>query len=207
MVGTSIWPAVDRERASLHGDLSSLGDERWETESLCRGWSVRDVLAHLSATARMSPGGFLSGMVAAGFRFDRLQDRGIASERGASPEETLARFERIVTSRRRPPGPAETMLGEVLVHSEDIRRPLRLTHDYDLEAAARAARFFAGSNLLIGSKRRIAGVTLRATDTDFTHGDGPLASGPMMSLLLAMTGRRAALADLEGDGVAVLSSR
>jgi hypothetical protein len=69
------------------------------------------------------------------------------------------------------------------------------------------ADFFKGSNLLIGSKNRIAGLTLRATDADWRTGAGPEVSGPLLSLVLAMTGRAAALADLSGDGLATLRSR
>jgi hypothetical protein len=99
------------------------------------------------------------------------------------------------------------MLGEVLVHSQDIRRPLGLTHAVQLEAVMQAADFYKRSNLILGTKARIAGVTLRATDGDWSHGNGPSVEGPMMSLLLAMTGRKAALDDLTGEGVAVLRSR
>jgi hypothetical protein len=63
------------------------------------------------------------------------------------------------------------------------------------------------SNLLIRAKRRISGLTLRATDTGWSSGSGPEVSGPMLSLLPAMTGRAAAVADLEGEGVATLRSR
>ena len=69
------------------------------------------------------------------------------------------------------------------------------------------ADFYAGSNLLIGAKNRIAGVRLRAVDTGWTHGSGPEVSGRAIALLLAMTGRRAALDDLTGDGVTVLRER
>jgi hypothetical protein len=67
--------------------------------------------------------------------------------------------------------------------------------------------FYAGSNVLIGGKRRVAGLTLRATDTDWSHGSGPLVEGPAVALMLATTGRRAALADLRGPGVETLRSR
>ena len=52
-----------------------------------------------------------------------------------------------------------------------------------------------------------SGVALRATDTDWQHGSGPEVTGPMIALLLAMTGRKAALDDLKGDGAAVLRER
>jgi hypothetical protein len=71
----------------------------------------------------------------------------------------------------------------------------------------RVADFYKGSNLIIGAKRRIDGVTLRATDADWSHGSGPEVSGPLLSLLMAMTGRKEALDDLSGDGVATLRGR
>jgi len=69
------------------------------------------------------------------------------------------------------------------------------------------ADFYKGSNTLIGAKNRIAGVALRATDTDWSHGSGPEVSGPLLSLVMAMTGRKVALDDLEGPGLEVLRAR
>jgi hypothetical protein len=67
---------------------------------------------------------------------------------------------------------------------------------------------YKGSNLVIGAKRRVAGLHLRATDADWQHGTGPEVAGPMLSLLLALAGRTAAVrGDLTGDGVAELASR
>jgi hypothetical protein len=77
-----------------------------------------------------------------------------------------------------------------------------------MDGAGRARPdFYKGSNLIIGAKNRIAGLQLRATDASWSHGDGPGVSGPIVSLVMAMTGRKAALTDLSGDGVAQLASR
>jgi hypothetical protein len=50
-------------------------------------------------------------------------------------------------------------------------------------------------------------VRLRATDTDWSHGTGPEVAGQMVALVMAMTGRRQAVDDLTGNGVAVLRDR
>ena len=100
-----------------------------------------------------------------------------------------------------------TWLGETIVHSEDVRRPVGITHMYPAEALIWTADFFKGSNLVIGAKKRIAGLKLNATDADWTNGDGPEVSGPMISLVMAMTGRKAALDDLKGEGVETLRTR
>jgi hypothetical protein len=99
------------------------------------------------------------------------------------------------------------MLGEAVIHSEDIRRRLGIGHDYAREGVIRVADFFKNSNMLMGSKKRIAGLGLRADDADWATGSGPEVCGPALSLVLAMTGRAVALSDLSGDGVETLRSR
>ena len=203
----SIWPTVEAERRALADDLEALNDQQWSTPSMCDGWSVRDVLAHMTGTAKITTASFFPKLIGAGFSFDKLQNKDMARERGSSPAETLASFRSIVSSTKHPPGPTVTWLGETIVHAEDIRRPLGIAHDYPVDACVQVADSYKRSNLVMGSKKRIEGVTLKATDTSWTHGTGPEASGPMTSLLLVIAGRMSALTDLSGDGVAVLSSR
>jgi hypothetical protein len=97
--------------------------------------------------------------------------------------------------------------GETIVHGEDVFRALGGYRDHPIGHVVAVLDFYKGSNLLIGAKNRIAGVTLRATDTDWHHGTGHEVSGPAVALLLAMTGRKAAFDDLAGDGVPVLRER
>ena len=201
------WPTIHAERKALAADLRALTSEQWATPSLCSQWTVRDVLAHMTSTASLTPPGFVAKLAGCGFSFDKLQQQGIAAQRGNSPADTLAHFEAAVTSVKHPPGPADTWLGETVVHSEDIRRPLGIEHAYPTEAVVRVADFFKGSNLLIGSKRRITGLTLHATDAEWSHGTGPEVAGPILSLVMAMTGRKAPVDDLTGDGVATLRTR
>jgi uncharacterized protein (TIGR03083 family) len=207
VTASSPWPLIHAEREALVADLAALSDEQWAVPSLCGDWTVRDVLGHLIATAKMTPASFLAAMAGAGFRFNAMSARLVAAEATAAPADGLAEFRRLLTSTTHPPGPAEAMLGEAIIHGEDIRRPLGITRQYPPEAVARVADFNKGSNLLIGSKRRIAGLALKATDQDWSTGSGPAVTGPALSLVLAMTGRSAALADLSGEGVATLRSR
>jgi uncharacterized protein (TIGR03083 family) len=202
-----IWPVVHAEREALSGELEGLGEDRWDTRTLCNQWTVRDVVAHMTATASITPASFFPKLVASGFSLSRLQAKDIATQRGSSPADTLARFKAVTASVKGPPGPKETMLGETLIHAEDVRRPLGIAHTYPMTALVGVADFYKGSNLIIGTKRRIAGLSLQATDTEWSHGSGPLVSGPMLDVLMAMTGRTAALAGLSGDGVEVLRGR
>jgi uncharacterized protein (TIGR03083 family) len=207
VAASSPWPLIHGERKALVDDLAALTDEQWATASLCPGWSVRDVLGHLIATAKMTQGASFANLARAGFRFNDMSDRLIAAEATAAPADGLAELRGHLSDTTHPPGPVEAMLGEAVVHGEDIRRPLGIKRAYPAEAVTRAADFFKGSNLLIGTKRRIAGLGLRANDLEWAAGSGPEITGPALSLLMAMTGRAAALDDLSGDGVATLSSR
>jgi uncharacterized protein (TIGR03083 family) len=206
-MASDAWPIIHTERKALLADLESLTDAQWATPSLCEGWSVRDVVGHMTATATITPGKFFPGIIGSGFSFNKLQAKGIAAALGATPAETVSRFADRLTATTHPPGPIDTLLGETVLHAEDIRRPLGISHDYPAEALTRIADFYKGSNLIIGSKKRIAGLSLRATDVDWSTGSGPELSGPMLSLLQAMTGRKAALDDLSGEGVGTLKSR
>src|SRR6266704_3066987 len=100
-----IWPTVHAERKALADDLRNLGTEDWARPSLCGNWTVRDVLAHMTSGAKLTPPAFYGKMIGSGFSFDKVQEKGVAANRGASPADTLANFESVVTSVKHPPGP------------------------------------------------------------------------------------------------------
>lgn len=207
MAASDPWPTIHTERQALIADLEPLTVEQWATPSLCSAWTVRECLAHMTATARMTPPRFFSHFLKAGFNFNAMSAKDVAAEVGSSGADALVRYRSVQGNSTHPPGPIDAMLGEMLLHGEDIRRPLGIRHSYPTEAVTRCLDFFKGSNLLLGSKKRIAGLTLRATDTAWSTGTGPEVSGPAIDLLLAMTGRSAGLDGLTGDGIATLRSR
>jgi uncharacterized protein (TIGR03083 family) len=206
-VAEDIWPTIHAERQALADDLADLPDAQWQTPSLCSGWTVHQVLAHLLSAAKMTPPKFFANFAAAGFRFNSYTENQVSREAAGGPAATLAEFRSVLGRTSAPPGPKDTWLGEAFVHGEDIRRPLGIAHSYPTEEVVRVIRFYAKSNTIIGGKDRISGLTLRATDTDFSIGSGPLVDGPAVSLMLAATGRRSALLQLTGPGVEVLHGR
>ena len=207
MASDSPWQTIHSERGALADDLATLTDAQWATPSLCRPWTVHEVLGHMTVTAKMTPPRFFLKLASSGFRFHAMSAREVAAETSGTPSQTLAEFRSHINDSTAPPGPVDTWLGETLVHAEDIRRPLGIAHDYPMDALVKVADFYRKSNLLIGAKNRAAGVTLRATDADWSAGTGPEVSGPLLSLVLAMTGRPAALSDLSGQGLSELSAR
>lgn len=205
---TSVWPIVHAERAALIADLETLDDDQWQQASLCDGWTVHDVAAHLVDSALTTRVGFLLGLARARFDVDRQNARGVERHRGPDPRHTVARLREVAPRTSVPPGHPDSRIVEEVVHGEDIRRPLGLVRDYPTEAVDRALGYQVGTSAAMGGAReRVAGLRLEATDTGQTIGSGELVSGRLLDLLLAVSGRRAALPQLSGAGVELLGQR
>ncbi|GAA3159970.1 MULTISPECIES: maleylpyruvate isomerase family mycothiol-dependent enzyme [Nonomuraea] len=201
------WALVHAERAALADDLAGLTGEQWATPSLCAGLSVREVLAHLTSGASLNGVRWLAGVIRCRFDFDRQVAMRLAEQLGADASETLGRFRRVVTSTTKPPLPVIAMLGETIVHGEDIRRPLGIRRAYPIGTLTRVAEYYQGTDMVLPGKKRIAGLRLAAGDGPFATGSGPLVSGSTLALVMAMTGRAAYCDELTGDGVEVLRER
>ncbi|MGW4021183.1 maleylpyruvate isomerase family mycothiol-dependent enzyme [Streptomyces sp. NPDC005009] len=204
---TGVWPLIRAERAALAADLAGLTDEQWATPSLCDGLTVREVLAHLTAGASLNTVRWLAGVIRCRFDFDKQVAVRLAEQLGATPDETLGRFRRVVPSTTKPPLPAIAMLGETIVHGEDIRRPLGIRRDHPIGVVTETAEYYRGTDLVVVAKGRVGGLRLVADDGPFATGSGPLVSGPTLALIMAMTGRAVYCDDLEGDGVELLRGR
>lgn len=207
----SVLDDIAAERRALVDRLRGLRDEQWRTPSLCAGWDVHHVLAHLTTP-------FLMSRPAMGLRF--LRHRGIGSAMDATarelaqrpPQELLDVLERHAGSSFVPPGfGLPTPLTDVVVHSADIRWALGDDHaDAGDPSRLRPVLGFLVSPLAVGgflppSRRR--GLHVAATDQEWEHGSGAEVRGPSLSLALALLGRRPALEDLSGEGVPLLAAR
>jgi uncharacterized protein (TIGR03083 family) len=201
------WKYIHQERAVMADTLEGLSAEQWATPSACQGWTVQLLAGHILAAAEQTRGRFFKGLASAGFKFDVLMDRDAHRNAALGTTQLVARLRARTTTTNHPPGPQMAMLGEIVIHGEDLRGPLGLQHQSPQEAVVAVADFYKGSNLIVGAKRRIAGLRLVATDSTWRHGEGPEVSGPIISLLLAMTGRPAGLSALSGEGVATLAAR
>ena len=207
-----VWAAVDRERRSLADLLEGLDDEQWETPSLCAGWRVRDVAAHLTL-AQMDAGRAAVEAVRARGSFDRMV-RETALRRAAAPrEELVAALRAMVGSQRRAPGvtPLEPLL-DVLVHGQDIAVPLGIERTMPLDAATTSATRVWSSpwplSRAFATRRRLRGLELVADDVEWSVGEGLRVEGPVAALLLVLTGRsRAVLHRLRGPGTDGLADR
>jgi uncharacterized protein (TIGR03083 family) len=199
---------IRTERAALVDALGALPDASWDQGSACAGWTVKQLVGHVTASALMTTPRFLTKLAGSGFRFNTMVDKDArALSDGRTPAQMVDGLRARIDTRNKPPGPALAMLGEVLIHSEDVFGPLSGYRPHAPEHVVAVLDFYKDSNLIVGAKTRIAGLRLRATDTDWATGDGPEVAGAALPLLLAMTGRPGALDRLEGDGVATLAPR
>jgi uncharacterized protein (TIGR03083 family) len=201
------WNLINAERRQLIEDLAALTPDQWSTRSLCPEWTVHQMLGHVVALTKQTPPKFLLKFIRSGFAFNTMVASDAARESAGTPQQTLDELAKHVDDTTSPPGPLDSWIGELVVHGADIRRPLGLSYTPPVNTTMQVADFYKSSNLLIGAKKRIAGLRLVATDAGWSHGAGPEVRGPLLSLVQAMTGRRVALADLAGDGVEQLSTR
>jgi uncharacterized protein (TIGR03083 family) len=205
MSGT--WTLIHAERAALAADLAELTEQRWAAQSLCEQFTVREVLAHLTAGASLNPVRWMTGVIRCRFDFDRQVGMRLAEQMGETPADTLARFRRVTTSTTKPPLAIGAMLGEIIVHGEDIRRPLGIKRDYPVTTLTAVADYYQGSDMPARTRKRARGLRLAATDGPFAAGDGPAVSGATLALVMAMAGRAPYCDELDGDGVAALRER
>lgn len=203
----SVWTHIHAERRALAADLASLAPEQWLADSLCAGWTVKEVAAHVISHPQIGWAA-MPGMVARNFgrSYNAMIFREV-KRLGATetPESILADFDTFATSTRRvPTTTAIEPLFDALVHHQDIVRPLGLRHAMDPEAAAVAADRCRQLAFLSGSRRVVKGTRMVATDIGWTRGRGPALRGPMQELLMVCAGRSRVAVDLEGDGLEVL---
>lgn len=204
---TRTWELIHAERAAVADTLAGLTPMQWAAPSLCAGWSVQVTAAHILVGAEQTPTRFFKSLAVNLFRFDTAMDR-VARRTATLPRpEIVARLRATTATTNHPPAPVMTMLGEVVVHAEDIRRPLGLPAPADPEAVADCLTMLSKTGFPVKGRSRVAGLRLTATDLDWAMNDGPEVAGPARALLLAVAGRAAGLDDLTGPGLAELRRR
>lgn len=195
------------ERAELADLLISLTPDQWDAPTLCADWRVRDVVAHMFSYDELSPLGTVGRMVKGRMVSGGPNALGTAAYADRTPDQLVA----LVKDHLRPRGLTAGFGGRIAlcdgtIHHQDIRRPLGLPRDIPGNRM-HAVLEFAKTAPLIHSKKRIAGLTVAATDLDWRTGDGPLVEGPAESLLMALAGRHGITDELSGPGLPILVQR
>jgi uncharacterized protein (TIGR03083 family) len=205
-----IWEAERDEMLNLADRLTVLSDEQWNSPSLCAQWRIRDVLAHLTAGAEgaFGAGAILRGMLRHGLNYNKWVAAD-GQERGQQdPAIVLESLRNAASTRRAQPGAGPVRrLMHVLIHGQDMCRPLGITRELPEGHLVPVADYVKDDVHIFGAKKRIAGLKLTATDMDWSHGNGPEVSGPAEALVMMMAGRLVALNDLSGEGKDALATR
>jgi uncharacterized protein (TIGR03083 family) len=201
------WRVIAEQRLSLADLLAGLTDAEWETPSLCDGWRVRDVAAHVAMAPQPIGAWFMirEGVRARG-RFHRL-NHDVAVRHAARPTgQIVAELREFALSRALPAGTRyRTVLFDILVHGQDIAVPLGRDRPMPTDAARAGATRVWTMGWPFWARRKLRDVRLVATDTDWSAGAGAELRGPIDALLLLLTGRTAvALPRLAGPGAVLV---
>ena len=202
-----IWRAVDAERSSLAELLEHLTASQWRHASLCQGWQVRDVVAHLAISAHAHVGRILVSLLRARGSVDRMMlDTATRHAAKTDDRELLTELRSTIGSRFTAVSTTPTdRLMDLLVHGQDIAVPLGLQREMPTDAAQVALESVWNPRFPFYAATRLAPYRVRAMDTEWANGSGPLIEGPVSALLLLATGRdSAALPHLSGEGAELL---
>lgn len=200
--------AIAAERRSLADLLEQLSDEEWNQRSLCVGWTVREVVAHLTLGPQFSLLTGLAELARARGDVNRLIHDTAQRHATRPVGELVAQLRQFAASRRRPPGTSYLdPLTDVLVHGQDIAVPLGREREMPKDAARSAADRVSAMGFPFHARRTLRGLRLIATDVEWAVGDGLAVQGPIEAILLLLTGRTVTLPRLTGPGKAELAAR
>lgn len=203
-----LWERIDAQRLLTADLLERLTEADWQHPSLCDGWTIRDVAAHL--TLQQMGFGDLLRMLPKyrGGGMNRLIGESARDKAAVPVDRLIGEIRAMAGSRRHNLGvTSRDTLIDIVVHGQDIALPLGLALVVPVDAAAEAATRVSTLGARMSSVfhpvpwRRHR---LTATDTRWSVGDGPEISGPILAILLLLTGRLVALPQLDGEGLASL---
>lgn len=195
------------ERSDLADFLATLNAQQWDSPSLCNGWRVRDVVAHVFSYEDLGMPGLVGRLVSGRLNPDRINAVGIERDSARTTGDLVQR----ARAHLEPRGLTAMFGGRIaltdtLIHHQDIRRPLGATREIPAERL-RCALDFAPTAPPLRARKRVRGLQLIATDIEWSSGRGPVVEGPAEALLMAIAGRRVAVDELKGSGQPMLAAR
>lgn len=188
MNADQIWAVIDAQRADVADMLEGMSPEQWTAPSLCEGWQVRDVAAHLTHS-HMNPVRAGVEALKSGFRFDPMIRR-IAVEDRRSQAQIVAALRAMVGSRRKVPMTTDRdPLMDVLIHAQDIAVPLGIDRPMPTEAAVEVAHHLWRMTFPMKPAQRLDGYRLVADDADFAVGEGQEVRASIRDIVMILAGR------------------
>ncbi len=206
MIEDDLRAAVAAERREQADLLAGLSPDEWDAPTLCDGWRVREVVAHTTMPFRTSLGRTLVELAKARGNFNRMADYSARRDAAKLPAERLLALlrENIAHPWTPPGGGAHGALSHDVIHALDITVGLRLDRRVPPERVAMVLAGMRPKNIAFFGAD-LAGVTLQATDLDWSHGNGTAVRGLAQDLLLVLCGRRLPPGQLEDEAAARFS--
>jgi uncharacterized protein (TIGR03083 family) len=197
---TELRESIAAQRREVAEMLSGLPSQSWDAPTLCAGWRVREVVAHMTMPFRYSTRQFLTELGQARGNFNRMADRSARRDGALPPGDLLAVLSDNAGHPWKPPGGGfEGALVHDVIHGLDItvaqgidlvvpEEGLRIV--LDVITRPKTLKYFGAE---------LTGVELRADDIDWSFGSGAPVSGPAQLLALVVCGRRLPTGLLRGD--------
>jgi uncharacterized protein (TIGR03083 family) len=195
-----LQPAVAAEFAALADLLDSATEAQWDTPSLCTGWRVREVIAHMTMAARYPEDKFMAELRRCEFDFGRLSNEIASRDAGLPASDLVASLRSEVMQYWTPPGGGyHGALNHVVIHGLDVSVPLGVPR----RSPDRTIRIVL-DDLTAGGVHQhfgtsIEGRSLQATDLDWSFGSGPPLRGVAEDLALLLCGRTLPAGRVEGE--------
>jgi len=204
-----VYDMIVDERHRTADMLATFTAGQLRRPSLCAGWTVHDIAAHLITFLRFGQLKLYLGILATAADIDKVNLRLTRRAAMRPSGEIIEALRRGADSRITiPMSGYDPVLTDLMLHDLDIRTPLgipRATPEERLRVAFSHLTARPSPGFTMGS--RLGGLRLVATDTGWTHGDGALVRGSAEALLLGMSGRTVAFGQLDGGGVPLLRRR
>ena len=198
-----LQPLVAAGYLALADVLGSASEADWSTPSLCEGWRVREVIAHVTMPARYDEEAFLAELRVRDFDFPRLSNEIAARDAQLPTEQLVANLRSDTLHSWAPPGGGyHGALNHVVIHGLDVTVPLGLQRLPDDESMSVVLRDLTEGELHGQFGISIEGRTLEATDLDWLHGSGPPLRASAGDLALLLCGRSVPPARVEGEPLA-----
>jgi uncharacterized protein (TIGR03083 family) len=205
----TIREMIAAQRGELAEALNGLPASGWDEPTLCAGWRVREVVAHITMPFRYGGPRFMFELARSRGRFNQMADR--LARRDAArmpPAELTEAVSSNITHPWRPPGGGfEGALAHDLIHGLDITVPLGLAFAIPEERLRRVLPASVNDKMVMFFGAGLAGIEFRACDLDWTLGSGTPLTGTAADLLLAMCGRKLPAGRLAGEPAARFTGR
>lgn len=188
--GADVLPLLGASFASLADALAGVAEGRWAEPSLCTGWSVATVVAHLTMAARYDEAAFAAELATDAYDFATTSDR-LALRDGRLPLADLLRDLRSATMARfaTPGGGLVGSLSHVVIHGLDATWPLGLGRTCSDAAVVVVLDMLTSSSPSVFGVEH-EGLALRASDVAWSYGgQGDTVERPAAELVLALSGR------------------